>query len=1222
MSAGTATKRSRIGHRLLLKMGLRKVGFCPMFDEAHEKYTWLTHYVEEMQESLSAYALQLARMTEAARGVGEDASHIYLVRERGFKPAVAFKEAQDMGHSGYAGQLQQALVKGVVEPIGEWLRDLESIEGLVTDFNEIRVQHDHYRLKVEDLSQKARALEARATTRGDSRDAKQAAEKLKRNTKKLNEVTVEFDKKLSSCCNRMTRAWEDREKMMNGIVARIVHFQESFFAEQLMNSLGVARILSAAEGGGPRWGGTMGIEPFVPKGHVRHYEGELLRKHMVMKERMWYRLVGSSLEVYDMKPKEGRDNTPMYVVTELPVTVHEVKGVTKVSGVNFRVTVLGGGETGGGGLNLYAADEVDGKGWMDALTRASEWDQLASSSKAAGIAPGGEAGVAMAGAAAAAAAVMAAKAKGKGGKKGDGGGEKNPELANNKKGGGGRGGGGLLPPGLAGPGGPVGGMGGGVGIGGSFNSRTGRAGLGPSGVGMPFGNMGSHMNPPSFSGSSFSGSSHSHSSMGGLGGGGGGGGSQMGDPRLHMAAQQMGMSSNGRSGGGPGGPPMGPMPPHFDPPQMSGPPVNPSTGLPVGMRQNGPPIVLPAGMVPRGGGPVVNPPIPPPSMPVPSMPGPWGSTPQQQQQQQQPGWGGGGGGGLGTSRSFTSRFGMKQGAAGRQQGFRRSSSFGDWLGPSGVGQPLSPTMEVDSFETQSTRSAPPFGATATVGDATAAAEAATAAAAKVAAGGHVTGTEETKSSTKDKKGDEGADKATGAKAAAAAAVAAAAAATAAAGAAAAGSKFAEPPAAVPPAPAPGVVTIQTIHTKKDAPRPPAPAPAPAAESKKSAPAASASAAAAAAAIPLSDLFKRGDDGGLSRYDTSGETPARARSKPASTWKRMMSFGGAGSSYRYDAGDAGVSGEGKSSAEEVSESDSALAAKAKNDGTQDSAALTTAEVSRRTDSGATAGSSGGSVVADTPSSAASTRATVGDPTPVIPAVEPPSESPAGGCEYITPAYFAAFSAATTPAPAGGPGSGANPATTSSAAASSAGAAAALTPRTAAASAATAAAEASNDAVAAQAKVFQRLCDSSGSETETGDAGGGAAAGAFGEESTLSFRQLMGWDEVQELLEFGALKEGELTTLWQEAARAQDAELGTGGDPRAQTTDIWGSGSPGAANAAAAAPGSQEGGSGGSTRDVLTVKGFMILVKLIEELQFEKELEQDKGVGLVPGPVCVV
>ena len=42
---------------------------------------------------------------------------------------------------------------------------------------------------------------------------------------KLNEVTAEFDKRLGSCCDRMTRAWDEREKMMNGIVARIIHFQ-------------------------------------------------------------------------------------------------------------------------------------------------------------------------------------------------------------------------------------------------------------------------------------------------------------------------------------------------------------------------------------------------------------------------------------------------------------------------------------------------------------------------------------------------------------------------------------------------------------------------------------------------------------------------------------------------------------------------------------------------------------------------------------------------------------------------------------------------------------------------------------------------------------------------------------------------------------------------------------------------------------------------------------
>ena len=67
--------------------------------------------------------------------------------------------------------------------------------------------------------------------------------------------------------------------------------------------------------------------------------------------------------------------------------------------------------------------------------------------------------------------------------------------------------------------------------------------------------------------------------------------------------------------------------------------------------------------------------------------------------------------------------------------------------------------------------------------------------------------------------------------------------------------------------------------------------------------------------------------------------------------------------------------------------------------------------------------------------------------------------------------------------------------------------------------------------------------------------------------------------------------------------------------AKSSDIWGDGEK-----------SPEGNGGvegaAASHHVLTQRGFMILVKLIEELQFEKELEQEKGVGLVPGPVCVV
>lgn len=71
---------------------------------------------------------QLARMTEAARGMGEDTFHIYTRGDIGFKPAKALREAQDQLHSGHAGRIQQAFVKGVIEPTAEWHRQVKTDE--------------------------------------------------------------------------------------------------------------------------------------------------------------------------------------------------------------------------------------------------------------------------------------------------------------------------------------------------------------------------------------------------------------------------------------------------------------------------------------------------------------------------------------------------------------------------------------------------------------------------------------------------------------------------------------------------------------------------------------------------------------------------------------------------------------------------------------------------------------------------------------------------------------------------------------------------------------------------------------------------------------------------------------------------------------------------------------------------------------------------------------
>lgn len=42
---------------------------------------------------------------------------------------------------------------------------------------------------------------------------------------KLNEVTAEYEKSLQRSCEGMENAWDDRLRMMNNIVARIINFQ-------------------------------------------------------------------------------------------------------------------------------------------------------------------------------------------------------------------------------------------------------------------------------------------------------------------------------------------------------------------------------------------------------------------------------------------------------------------------------------------------------------------------------------------------------------------------------------------------------------------------------------------------------------------------------------------------------------------------------------------------------------------------------------------------------------------------------------------------------------------------------------------------------------------------------------------------------------------------------------------------------------------------------------
>lgn len=219
--------------------------------------------------------------------------------------------------------------------------------------------------------------------------------------------------------------------------------------------------------------------------------------------------------------------------------------------------------------------------------------------------------------------------------------------------------------------------------------------------------------------------------------------STMGDPRMGMSM-----------GGGIHQPPI--------PSLHSGP-------LPPGMTQSGPPVMMPAGMVPPGSAPVIDPIVPPPPQPQPqpqpphAMMGP--GAPVMVGGRPPTTWGAGppgavGPGGIGSRPFGGSRFGPfgGHGSMPERRGYRRSHSvgadsmrhpgpgYGMWDGtqhpyddmlymPRRGG--LYTTPEEDADETASTKSAPIFGASAAVGAATAMADEATAAAAEAAEGGGI-----------------------------------------------------------------------------------------------------------------------------------------------------------------------------------------------------------------------------------------------------------------------------------------------------------------------------------------------------------------------------------------------------------------------------------------------------------------------------------------------------
>ncbi|CAM9228697.1 unnamed protein product [Chrysoparadoxa australica] len=358
-----SSKRVRMGLKILHGIGLKQSSNNTAFDLAFQRYTFLRAFVDDLRERLETYSQQLVYWGDSTRMLGACLLQMYQPDDVGFKASLAYKEVYEAHRRGYINHLREAFIEGIVKPTQLWQQQIHLLEGQVVHFKAVRLKFDHYRAKVADLEASIKAAADK------QKDVSSLQEKLRRNISKLTPVADEYDEAAEVCCTSLNRAWRDKLNTLNSLVGRLLHFEESFYAHSLMQSLGLTHLLEDGLGGrGVRAG--FSVEAFLPRFLTKHHEGTLVKRGKVMRIKVNVTLVGNQLSIY-----EGMESSPgMSVSTNPePKSVHTVQSVATLGDdpLVLRVALDDDGRE----LTLQAATEREALEWHSALERAAAWDE-------------------------------------------------------------------------------------------------------------------------------------------------------------------------------------------------------------------------------------------------------------------------------------------------------------------------------------------------------------------------------------------------------------------------------------------------------------------------------------------------------------------------------------------------------------------------------------------------------------------------------------------------------------------------------------------------------------------------------------------------------------------------------------------------------------------------------------------------------------------------------
>ncbi|CAD8099284.1 unnamed protein product [Paramecium sonneborni] len=203
-----ASFTSRTGQKIKEWWGA-KVTVDPQLETKKQKINEIDQYIKGLSQSFS----NISALFQQMHG---HMGRISSITQKLFEKETDTNKRIGIEVTSMFGNLSE-LFRSKTEPTselnknyGEWFQTIETLKIQLTNFSEIRLIYDHYKLKIDELEKDR----SNALSKGQPEDFK-LSEKIRRNQSKLSSSESNYKQKLSEILNNMNKLLGNYYKMIN-----------------------------------------------------------------------------------------------------------------------------------------------------------------------------------------------------------------------------------------------------------------------------------------------------------------------------------------------------------------------------------------------------------------------------------------------------------------------------------------------------------------------------------------------------------------------------------------------------------------------------------------------------------------------------------------------------------------------------------------------------------------------------------------------------------------------------------------------------------------------------------------------------------------------------------------------------------------------------------------------------------------------------------------------